>query len=162
VNISIVRAVEVGDVPGLEQDALKGCRLPAGFPLPVDVSTQELVEPIFDFLWAKLARRAKYVDNSAHAAADDLRDWYQYLDHFGLQAFEVSRADIENYSDLMMKLISPKTHERYSPKTVQRRVSTVISFYRHFNRAGMCEVDVGDSAELVAEQPDRRPGAVPA
>lgn len=144
VNIAMVRAERVEEVEGLSSAALEECRLPLGFPIPVDTETQAIVEPIFEFMWARHCRTGKYVENTAKADVDDLRDWFQFLDHFEVPWDRVVREDIERYQSLMFKLISPKTHEPYKDKTINRRVGKVVDFYRFHNGRGTTEVDVGD------------------
>ncbi len=120
-------------------------RLPAGFPFLVACDTQEVLEPVFQYLWAQHRHHSKrYVVNTALAEADDLRDWYQYLSHFNLAWDQVDRDDLENYVELMQTLVSPRTNEPYALKTVQRRIGTVQEFYRYFNARGLTAIDVGD------------------
>lgn len=143
-NISVVRATKIDYIEGMTAAELESCLLPEGFPFLVNTDTQELIEPVFQFIWKRFGRTGNYIQNTALAHADDLRDWFIYLANFKVAWDQVDRADIETYRDLMFKLISPKTHQPYDEKTIARRTSTVVSFYRHFNRVGVTEVDVGD------------------
>lgn len=144
-NIAIVRALALETLAGLSEAELKQSRLPTGFPFLLRKETQEVIEPVFQYLWAQHRDHCKrYVANTALAEADDLRDWYQYLSHFNLAWDQVERDDLEKYVELMQTLLSPRTNEPYAIKTVQRRIGTVLAFYRYFNARGLTAIDVGD------------------
>ncbi|NTV69839.1 MAG: tyrosine-type recombinase/integrase [Azonexaceae bacterium] len=144
-NISVVRAVSLESLTGLSESELKQSQLPVGYPFLVSGETQEILEPVFQFLWEQHRNHSRrYVANTALAEADDLRDWYQYLWHFNLAWDQVERGDLENYVYLMQTLVSPRTNEAYANKTIRRRIGTVLEFYRYFNSRGCTAVDVGD------------------
>ena len=144
-NITVVRAIALETLAALSDAELNGCRLPSGFPFHLDADTQTIVEPVFQYLWDRhINHSTRYVANTALAEADDLRDWYAYLSHFKLAWNEVTRDEIVEYRDLMTTLVSPRTHELYSNKTINRRLGTVLNFYRHFNKQKVTAVDVGN------------------
>jgi site-specific recombinase XerD len=153
VNIVRVRALAVEDVPGVSQEDLQRCRIPEGMPFLIERDSQEIIEPVFRFLWRRHVRDGNFRSNTALAEADDLKDWFQYLGHFERSWDRASRSDIEQYRDLMFRLISPKTHQKYGEKTVIRRVGTVQEFYRYFNGRGETDVDVGDRLVEVKAPP---------
>lgn len=139
-NVSIVRACELTSHPDLHPEVLKACALPHGFPYLIVEETGEIVDCYFEYLIDKHGSR--YVGNSATASADDLKDWTLHL-----QAKEIGNVldavipDIEEYRDLMGRLISPKTHEPYRKRTVLRRVGTAIDFYKFARRKGWIDWD---------------------
>lgn len=156
-NITIMRTVAVDAVPGLSLAELERCRLPVDFPFLVHEETQEIIEPVFRFMWARHVKSGNFRLNTANADADDLKDWLQYLVHFGTPWNQAERSDLEHYRDLMFTLVSPKTHEPYSDSTISRRVGTVQQFYRHFNAQGITSMDVGDRAVDVRRPLDQSP-----
>ncbi|ALT79045.1 tyrosine-type recombinase/integrase [Paucibacter sp. KCTC 42545] len=153
VNIVKVETIALKAVEGLSSEDFLHCQLPIGFPFLVDRDSQEIIEPVFRFVWTRHVKDGNFRRNTANAEVSDLKDWYVYLAMFEKVWSDVCRADIEDYRDLMSKLVSPKTHEHYSLKTVSRRVSTIQEFYRHFNLSGETDVDVGDRAIEVKARP---------
>lgn len=129
-NINIVRAATPSEAEIQANKGFQESLLPEGFPFLVDSDTQVIVEPVLHFFWDKFLKQSNYVENTALAYADDLRDWHLHLNHFKLGLFDVGQDDIEQYRDLMLKLVSPRTHEFYSASTVSRRVGAVVEFYR--------------------------------
>lgn len=110
-NISVVRAVSLESLTGLSESELKQSQLPVGYPFLVAGETQEILEPVFQYLWEQHRNHSRrYVANTALAEADDLRDWYQYLWHFNLAWDQVERGDLENYVYSMQTLVSPRTN----------------------------------------------------
>lgn len=128
-NIIVQTAVDIPatvDIP----EAVRRCCLPAGFPFLVDRRTGMIVEPSLFFLDDTYLANGGFVKNSATAAANDLKDWWQFLDHKKKAWDEIFRDDIVEYRDIMSRTISPITHEPYSSKTIRRRVGTVLDFYK--------------------------------
>lgn len=157
-NITVVRAVTVESLTGLSESELRQSQLPAGYPFLVASDTQEVLEPVFQYLWEQhINHSRRYVANTALAEADDLRDWYQFLSHFNLPWDQVERDDLEKYVELMQTLISPRTNETYAIKTVQRRIGTVLEFYRYFNARGHTAIDVGDVEAESRDAIDQNP-----
>ena len=148
-NISVVRAVELNSLSDDQRSLLKDQVLRTGYPFLICESTQVIIEPVFRFVWQRHGTKGRYVENTALADVDDLRDWYQFLAHFKVKWDAVQRQHIEQYRDYMLKLISPKTNEAYSVKTVKRRVGTVLAFYRHFNARHETSVDLGDKSQAI-------------
>lgn len=155
-NIIAAKAVALQSCKDISQADFERCRLPEGFPFLVDQDTQEIIEPVFRFVWSRHVKDGNFRPNTAKAEVDDLKDWFVYLGFAETTWEDVSRADIEDYRDLMTKLISPKTHEKYASKTVIRRVGTVQEFYRHFNARHVTDVDVGDGLAAVKVKPHDR------
>lgn len=152
-NIVRVEAIALEAVEGLSPEDFLRCQLPKGFPFLVNQDSQEILEPVFRFVWTRHVKDWNFRRNTANAEVNDLKDWYVYLAMFERVWDDVCRADIENYRDLMLKLVSPKTHEHYALKTVIRRVSTVQEFYRYFNTRHETNVDVGDRPIEVKARP---------
>jgi len=156
VNIVTIQAVALKAIVGVSSADFIRCQLPQGFPFLVDRESQEIIEPVFRFLWTRHIKNGNFRRNTAVAEVNDLKDWYGYLTMFKMAWNDVCRADIEDYRDLMAKLVSPKTHEKYATKTITRRVGTVQEFYRHFNALGQTDVDVGDGVLHAKDIPSDR------
>ena len=152
-NIVLVKAIALEAAPGLSSADFLRCQLPKGFPFLVDQDSQEIIEPVFRFVWTRHVKDGNFRLNTAIAEVNDLKDWYVYLTMFEMVWDGICRADIEDYRDLMLKLVSPKTHEHYALKTVRRRVSTIQEFYRYFNGRQETDVDVGDVSIEVKARP---------
>lgn len=141
-NIVVVRAESLdGHLNEADAAVLGTCSLPVGFPFLVDQDSQKLVEPVLLYLWSRHLRSGRYVPNTAIAMADDLRDWWVFLSYYSLDWDVVGRADFEHYRDAMLRFVSPHTHEAYSAKTIRRRLSSILSFYRYAVSRGWVAVD---------------------
>lgn len=118
--------------------------MPSGFPYLIGESPRsiEIIEPVAGYLFAsyapvsrllanfKIPLVPKFTSNSAFAKAYDLKDWWEFLDHFNLDWDKVRLEDLTTYRDAMLQTVSPKTDKEYEPATIRRRLSTILGFYR--------------------------------
>lgn len=100
--------------------------MPSGFPILVFSESRIPVEPVLRYVYDVYNRRPA----AAVSVTNDLKDWWAYLREHELEWDEISRDDIRYYGDVMHQTVSPLTHQQYSPKTISKRVGTVIGFYR--------------------------------
>ena len=132
--------------------------LPNTFPFVFDEAAQEVVEPILIYLADKFTVPKAFVDgrwikdNSAGAAAADLKDWWAKI-----QAGDVpwDCADDSLVADWLVDMrttVSGKTNDFLSDKTVVRRASSVAEFYRWaLDRKLVERVPNPDSARRLAD-----------
>ena len=77
-----------------------------------------------------LQKAKKPVKNTLNAYAYDLKEWFEYLDEFGLAWNELLSRDVAGFAKVMRATISPETGRNYATRTIDRRVSTVVSLYK--------------------------------
>lgn len=114
--------------------------VPSGFSFIVDLQTMQIFEAATIYFLSSRANK-RYPDgypSSVVGETQDLRDYLEYCDHFKIPWQDAHNTDIENYRDLLLKATSPKTWKPYSVKTVRRRMSVVIGFYRFASRHHWC------------------------
>ena len=140
----VVRAVEV-DTPELEMHAA-----PAGFPFLLQESAGgiAIIEPPTLFLFSKFlpirrdpGKIGNYFAvalNSAIAVANDLKDWWKFLDRSCRAWRDADQEDFECYRDVMLSTISPHTGRKYRPTTVKRRMVSVLQFYQWAQSKRLC------------------------
>lgn len=112
-----------------EHAAINYC-LPDNFPYLVSIETGKIIECVLFFLCDTCLQRNVYVGNTAVAFANDIKDWWDFLQHFSVDWKDADIEHVKKYRDAMFCTISPHTHKPYSRSTIKRRVGTVISFYR--------------------------------
>jgi len=137
--------------------AIPTWHLPPGFPLLVDLSNGIVCEPALLFLYYRhvKSKAKKPVHNTLYAYADDLKEWFRHLEEFQLAWNEVSDDDLTAFMKVMRATISPETGRPYATRTVNRRTSTVISFYRWATRSIFKEIfneAVWESLENIAHR----------
>lgn len=139
--------------------------LPIGFPYLVDTKTEQIIQPVLRFLHETYVRGTpgSWVFNTVEAAANDLKDWWQYLDYARKSWSAIGREDIEHYRDAMLCTISPRTGNAYADATIRRRLTNVISFYSWGRRrAGLeLDLDLGDIARSRTASPASAVSALP-
>ncbi|KRF01159.1 hypothetical protein ASG87_12165 [Frateuria sp. Soil773] len=122
-----------------DQDQLRGLNVkpvPNGLHILVSRSTGQVVEPVLLFLEGKLVRRLllnkpnnlKKSPHTRKALADDLKDFYDFLDGNGLALDAVDDRALNTYVSTMESTPSPVTGQPYSSNTIIRRLSTVKMF----------------------------------
>jgi integrase len=130
----------------LQAEEVRRCTLPEGFRFLV-MDDMSLVEPVLLYLYHKCVAggRIQSVGNTQKAYCDDLYEWWMWVGEHRKNWDEVEAEDLIRYRDTLLKEFSPHTHRRYKTKTIRRRLSTILGFYRWaYNRA------------LVHENLDRR------
>ena len=125
--VRVVRASQLlADVPA----EVRSAALPENFPFLISDETEEVIEPALLYLaGACMTSGRGFVLNTAVAIAEDLKDWWSYLEAFGKPWNAASTEDVIYYRDVMGRTISPKTHEPYANTTIKRRIGTVLGFY---------------------------------
>jgi len=114
-----------------QDKALKSTALPLGFPILLDTTGMEICEPILLFMRATQLK-AKYPQgfpSSTVGIAQDLRDWFEYLDGLSISWFDARRIHIENYRNLLENTASPISLKAYAIPTIRRRLYAIIKFY---------------------------------
>lgn len=126
-------------VPG---EALGGncVPLPEGWPLLVDQRDQSIVEPVFEYLRASYLTLNVGREKTVWSYADDLRDWWGFLHHEGIEWDSASLVDLARYRDVLSSVYSPVTGKPFAGQTIGRRVGTVRRFYLWASRRDMLPV----------------------
>lgn len=126
-----MRAVRVEANDRLSSEQLTRYSLPEGFVYLVD-DDMTLVGPVLDYLSHRFLtlRRSPRVGNTQRSHAEDLYEWWNFLDQNNLKWFEVTQTHIEQYRDGQIYGTSPHTGRSFAVRTVIRRLSTIFSFYR--------------------------------
>lgn len=124
-----------------------------GFPFLANVTSGEIVEPVFRYLYARAAWTRQLVVSSATAAVENLRLWWGYLEWRGLDWSAVTSEDIDTYRRGLARLISPHTGLEITEGTVRQRMTHVLNFYLWSNRQGSTSV-----AERYLTDPDNLSG----
>jgi len=138
-RFSVVKAVPLPEDASVEA---RTYALPKGFPILIDVTNLEVFEPGTLFLQKQLLSRA-YPDgfpSSAPSVAQDLRDFLEYLDVDTLDWRQLTDDVITTYQNHLAGQPSPITHEIYSPRTVNRRVSVVLAFRKYTYEQGWSDI----------------------
>lgn len=105
--------------------------IPDGFPIVVN-QLMEIVKPILLFLFSTFVnRRLKRAANTWLAYANDMRAWWDFLDHVGIHWREATDDDFNLYLDGLKNSINPRSGLPYAQTTCVRRANTVIAFYNH-------------------------------
>lgn len=126
-NIIIARSLPPHMIESLPQGRPKLCEK---FPFLVDANTERIIVPVFRFLISKLRYGYNASMDSGKAWCDDLRDWLYFLDSIEVEWDKVTELHIESFINQSLDMISPKTGEIYSKRTVIRKATTVVSFYK--------------------------------
>lgn len=101
-----------------------------GFPLLVDDDTGEVNEPVLLFLRSEhVAANGSFCDNTVWSYAEDLKDWFRFLDTINVKWTNARLTHIDSYSAVMERTESPHTGKVYSSATINRRLATINSFY---------------------------------
>lgn len=133
-------------------------QLPPGFPLVVDLSNGAVCEPALLFLYYRhvKSRAKKSVPNTLDAYADDLKEWFRHLEEFQIAWNEICPEDVVAFMKVMRATISPETGKSYATRTVNRRASTVISFYRWAIRSTFKDIFSDEVRKLLDNISHRR------
>ena len=128
-------------VPLLPEGALFLVSRVSGVPL--EAPLHFFMETAFSSIGSK---RLRVRPSTYKGIAEDLVALYDFLDERQLVDMEVRKTDMDAYVDSMTQNISPVTGERYSHRTVKRRVSTMRSFYKWAQSKGKTKYrfDVGE------------------
>lgn len=116
--------------------------LPGHFKFLVSRRLGTPIQPAFDFLAATFLKgrgspRLVGTPNSVEAAVRDLCDFHDYLDHLGLEVSAVDDDVLHGYLSSMIGIKSKSTDTVYSPRTIQRRRSTVWKFIGYCQKRGL-------------------------
>lgn len=105
--------------------------LPSWCPIIYDVVSGLILEVALVFMYACYLNdsNSENKKNTLHAIAQDLCDWWRYLEAFELSWIDALTTNLDGYVASMRVTLSPKTGEEYSPTTIKRRISTIKSFY---------------------------------
>src|SRR5437867_3787963 len=108
--------------------------LPQGFRFLVD-NDMSVIEPVLLYLHEKcvISARIQAVGNTQRAYCEDLYEWWMWLGELKKEWVDVEAEDLIRYRDTLLNEFSPHTHRRYKSKTVRRRLSTILGFYRWAN-----------------------------
>jgi len=138
-RFSVVKAVPLPQAASVEAQTHA---LPKGFPILIDVMSMEVFEPGSLFLQKQLLSRA-YPDgfpSSAPSVAQDLRDFLEYLDVDNLDWRQLTDEVVTTYQNHLAGQPSPITHEIYSPRTVNRRISVILAFRKYIYEQGWSKI----------------------
>jgi integrase len=124
----------------IEDPEFRRCILPPGFRFLV-TDNMELIEPVLFYLQNKclLNGSIQSVGNTQKAYCDDLYEWWMWLDQFKKEWTDVDVEDLVQYRDTLLVEFSPHTHRRYKSKTIRRRLSTILCFYRWAFNTGLVD-----------------------
>ncbi|MBE7184985.1 MAG: tyrosine-type recombinase/integrase [Methylobacterium mesophilicum] len=75
-------------------------------------------------------------ENTQKSYADDLAQWWAFLDANGLRWDDARAMHLKEYTKGLQMAVSPRTSRRFSTSTVQRRVGTVENLYAWAFREG--------------------------
>ena len=81
------------------------------------------------FMYARYVFGLEPSKNTLNAVADDLRDWWTYLEFFEISWLDATADNLVGYTDAMKCSISPKTGSVLASTTITRRRSTIKSLY---------------------------------
>jgi integrase len=105
-------------------------QLRVGFPFVVESASRKVIEPILLYLVWREKEVGKLPIATAHAIAEDLKDWWGFLRWEKLPWNLVNADDVRRYRDALSVTISPRTLRPYGVETIRRRLSSVIGFYQ--------------------------------
>lgn len=88
--------------------------------------------------------------NTWNGVAHDLKTWFQYLLAINVDWREATETHRRNFADAYSQSISPNGKE-YSEITINRRLSSIRSFYQFARGQGWCSADAGIAVELVQQ-----------
>jgi site-specific recombinase XerD len=128
--------------------------LPQGFRFLIK-DDMSVIEPVLFYLHEKcvMSARIQAVGNTQRAYCDDLYEWWMWLGELKKEWTEVDTEDLIRYRDTLLTEFSSHTHRRYKSKTVRRRLSTILGFYRWANDRDL----VSDNLDRRQIRPIRRP-----
>lgn len=117
-------------------------RLPIGFEFLISRESGRPIQPAFDYLsrtYVKGRRVLRLVGSarSVDAAARDLCDFHDFLDHAGQTVADINELTLEDYLESMISVPSRATGRPYSPRTISRRRSTVWNFVGYCQAGGL-------------------------
>jgi Site-specific recombinase XerD len=100
------------------------------FPILVDDESGEVNEPVLYFLRNQhVDGNGKFFGNTVWSYAEDLKDWFRFLDVINVKWTNVRVAHLKSYCAVMERTESPHTGKVYSSNTINRRLATINSFY---------------------------------
>lgn len=113
-----------------ELSQIRHCMLPQGFRFLVR-GDMTIVEPVLLYLRDKclVSGRIQSVGNTQKAYAEDLYEWWMWLEEINKEWNLVDIGDLTRYRDTLLQAFSPHTHRRYKSKTIRRRLTTILGFY---------------------------------
>ena len=105
--------------------------LPHGFPILVDEESDLICEPVLLWLYESYyERRQENSKETVWAYANDLKDWFVFLEEIELSWTDATNEDLRKYCGVMRNLSSPTTGLNYATTTINRRRVGIIEFYR--------------------------------
>ena len=133
-----IERFDVDETPRVRNTARRtpiGATLPVDFPFLVDEESGEIVEPVLLHMAHKFwghdavkGGRWRY-RQSADAAANDLKDWWDHLEVRGVSWNNVSDRELANYLKGLRETISGHTGDFLADATFARRCSSLETFH---------------------------------
>lgn len=130
--------------------------LPLAFPVICEVRSKTICHPALLFIYSQhvKARVGVPAMTTIDAYTSDLKDWFTYLEYFGIAWLDAVQQDVVAYATFMQLHVSPSTGQRYRLPTPKRRVSTVERFYK-WCRTNLTSLKSSVAGALVATNQDR-------
>jgi integrase len=101
------------------------------------------------FVFKKYVQRGSTPSvNTWNAVAHDLKTWFQFLLAINVDWREATEAHRRTFADAYAQAVSSNGRE-YSEITINRRLSTVLAFYRFAQEQRWCSGMIGSDVELV-------------
>lgn len=124
-------------LPNTDRATPSGVVIPTDFYFVVDELTEEVIEPIAIFLLQKFNSPNSYKGGawakaaSAEAAANDLKNWWSFIDaHPGVKDWtQVSDLVLNQYIRSLVKMPSRKTGDFLDAASIRRYCASIESFH---------------------------------
>ncbi|NVZ69079.1 tyrosine-type recombinase/integrase [Pseudomonas costantinii] len=138
-NIIIVRSSPHQSIEALGPSQPRLCEK---YPFLLDGDTEKVIEPVFRFIFSRLGFGYNTSLESGKAWCDDLRDWLYFLDSINVEWDQVTELHIESFITQSAGMISPKTGKIYSVRSIERKATTVVSFYKFATNAKILQTTI--------------------
>lgn len=124
--------------PNTDRSTPQGVAIPTDFYFVVDAETEEVIEPIALFLLEKFTRPRCFRGGawtkatSAEAAANDLKNWWSFINAHQSVASWTSVSDrvLRQYVQSLAKMPSDKTGDFLDAKSIRRYCASIESFHQ--------------------------------
>lgn len=123
--IKVCKAKQLPHTHPLHQDAL-----PDGFPFLITGTTEEIVEPVFNYLYQRyIYQMGNWCANTVEAVCYDLLDWFNFLNYKSLDWIHAEEHELLEFRNALLITTSPRSHRKLSSGTINRRILHIMQFY---------------------------------
>ena len=120
-----------------ERSLRKGLVTPPGFRM-LFTDDMELIEPAYHFLRETCLREGRMPSaDTQRTYAEQLYEWFSYLDVGKLDWDEADTEDLRTYAVALHQVISSRTRKQLSARTIRLRMGIIVQFYRWAFRKGL-------------------------